>query len=628
MRRRDFLAIGASLTGTFAARAALGPGKPHRARAAVVIGVNKAGNLPVLKAAASGARMVGSWLEVEGFEVRLFVDDDKSVKVGEIFDAIDHYVGRGTLDQLVVYFAGHGFVNGFSEIWMLSMAPNNPNEAISLVESIHLARESSIPNVVFISDACRSRSDSLGTERVRGSLIFPTTNAAQSVRADVDVFLASLVGNPAYEVPVSESVARFEGIYTACFLDAFRFPDDTMVRTIDGVPVVPNNKLKPYLEREVRKRAEAKSIKLSQTPDTNVVSGETTYIGRVREVAPGIPWYLIKGTTSAYSSIDPKPVVPPAIHDVAGRELERVGAGMLNLSGAAAAPAGKMDVHAFATDFVTARNTILKAPAPSSFETQTGFAVSGTRLARAVANSSIMRTEYLPPRGGPQEPALIRVALGGKSAGSVALQFSDGSGTVIAALEGYIGNVVVDGGGVSSVTYTPSRNNRRWSHSQETLKDLYAVVATTARFGVFRIEGATKGIRETKAKQLVDKIQILNRIDPTLGLYAAYAFADADLTDQVDWMRARMHGDLQTTLFDVAMLSGRFSVRRSNDFDVGVVPFCPMLTQGWGLLRVRGVRLPPIVNEARYHIRAALWTTFDSNGMDILINAFGKGRLQ
>lgn len=615
MRRRNFLAMGVSVAATLAARAAVGQEETQRKRAAVVIGVNKAGNLPVLNAASSGARMVATWLAAEGFEVRQFVDDGKPVRVSEIFDAIDAFVRRGTLDQLVVYFAGHGFVIGYSEMWMLSMAPNNPNEAISLGESILLARESAIPNVVFISDACRSRSDSLRTERVRGSVIFPTTNAGQRVRADVDVFLAALVGNPSYEVPVNDSVAKFEGIYTACFLEAFKHPDDTMVRTIDGVLVVPNNKLKPYLEREVRRRAEAKSIKLTQTPDAYVVSGDTTYIGRVTVSEP--IFYYVK----------PVPVFSPTIFDVAGHQLERVGAGFLNVSGAAGVPPGKIDLLATQTGFVTARNMILKASAPSSFETQTGFAVSGARLARAVANPSIMRTELLPPRDGPQEPALVRVALSGKPAGSVALQFADGSGTVIAALNGYIGTVVVDGEGVSNVTYVPSRNTSRWSPSAETLKDLHAVVATTARFGVFRIEGETRIIRDRRAKQLADRIQILNRIDPTLGLYAAYAFADADLTDHVDSLRARMRDDLQTNLFDVAMLSGRLSERRPNVFDGGVVPFCPMLSPGWGLLRVRGVRLPPEVNEARVHLRAALWTTFNPKGMDIVVNALERGLL-
>lgn len=156
MRRRDFLAMAVTTAGLLAVRPVLAKSGGQKQRAAVVIGVNKAGQLPVLNAAVSGARTVANWLEAEGFEVKLLVDDGKPVRVSEIFDVIEEFVGRGTLDQLVVYFSGHGFLSGYSEHWLLSKAPDNPNEAVSLRESVDLARESAIPNVVFISDACRS----------------------------------------------------------------------------------------------------------------------------------------------------------------------------------------------------------------------------------------------------------------------------------------------------------------------------------------------------------------------------------------------------------------------------------------------------------------------------------------
>jgi len=231
-----------------------------------VIGVDKAGDLPKLHGAASGARQVSDWLRGEGFNVTLFADGDGSVRVNDVYDAVAAIVNRGTTEQLVVYFAGHGFISNYSEFWMLSNAPGNPNEAVSMRESIELAKASAIPNVVFISDACRSRADSIGTERVRGSLIFPNRSLNPSSVADVDVFLATLVGDSAFEVPVSTSAPEYEGIYTRAFLGAFIEPDNSMVRTVNGLLVVPNNHMKAYLEREVRRRAEAVSIQLRQVP--------------------------------------------------------------------------------------------------------------------------------------------------------------------------------------------------------------------------------------------------------------------------------------------------------------------------------------------------------------------------
>ena len=600
------------MAGTFASRTVLGQPPRPKVRAAVVIGVDKAGNLPVLRGAASGAQMVASWLAAEGFEVTLFVDDGKPVRADQIFEAVAELVGRGTLEQLVVYFSGHGFLNGYSEHWMLSRAPDNPNEAVSLVESVVLAKESAIPNVVFISDACRSTPDSLRAGRVRGSLIFPNRGVSRGARTDVDLFLAALPGDPAFEVPVAESTASFEGIYTASFLDAFKHPDDAMVRIMNGVPVVPNNRLRPYLEREVPKRAQANSIKLNQNPDTQVMSGETSYIARVAVSAPTPP---------------PSSQPGPTVVDVAGVELARLGANVLDADFGRAHPEAITRVAA-ETGFTAAKSTIVDAPGVIHFETQTGFSVSGARVVLAATNPK-MRTKVLTQGGDAREPALVRVEPGDQRAGSVALQFADGSGTVIAAFEGYIGTVVVDGQGVSNVSYVPSRNNWRWSDYQHTLKhltELQAVVATAARFGVFRIEGERE-TRTKRARQLADRIRILKGIDPTLGLYAAYAYADADLIDQVRSVRSFMREDLRADLFDVAMLSGILSGRPPNDGD-RPVPFCPMLSQGWSLLRVKDVRLQPEVDAARDHLRPALWTTFDREGMQILLGALQEGRLR
>jgi hypothetical protein len=102
MRRRDLLAIGIGGTASFVLRRALGQTPAKATRGAVVIGVDKAGKMPVLRAAASGARAVGKWLDGEDFEVKLFVDDTKPVAAEDIFHAVSAFVSRGTLQQLVV----------------------------------------------------------------------------------------------------------------------------------------------------------------------------------------------------------------------------------------------------------------------------------------------------------------------------------------------------------------------------------------------------------------------------------------------------------------------------------------------------------------------------------------------
>jgi hypothetical protein len=618
MRRRDLLAMGAAMAGMFAARSVLGQETAPLKRAAVVIGVDKVGDLPVLSAAKTGARTVATWLDAEGFEVKTFLDDGKAVRVSEIFDAVDGLVRRGTLDQLIIYFSGHGFLSNYAEFWMLSNAPDNPNEAISLVESLFLARQSAIPNVVFISDACRSTPESLGAGLVRGSLIFPNRGVSQNLRPDVDQFLATLPGDRAFELPLTESIRSFEGIYTSCFLDAFRHPDEEMVRTVNGIRVVPNNKLKAYLEREVRKKAEAKSIRLRQIPDTNVVSGDMTYIGRASD------------SPQARRLRFPDTSLEGTLFDVAGFKLKRVGADVLS-SDLKVLSTIDLDRVASETGFDAARNLILDARADPTILrvtriSSTGFNVFGAPLSLAQPNRK-MRAEVLSEPTWPIQA--VQIESDGERAGSVALRFGGGTGTVVAAIPGFIGTVVVDGGGVANVSYAPSARNWRSSDYQAQrarIDEQHAAVAAAARFGVFRIEG-DKDIKTQRAAELGDRIRVLKGIDPTLGLYAAYAYAEADLTDKVTSVRTFMREDLNTDLFDVALLAGALSGKNIGDSEL-LAPFCPMLSQGWALLRVNGVRLPPGVARARDHLRPSLWTTFDAEGMDMIIGALREGNLQ
>jgi hypothetical protein len=53
-------------------------------KAAVVVGVNKTGGLPVLNDAATGAMRLAEWLNQEGYKSTLLVDDQKPVLVSDV----------------------------------------------------------------------------------------------------------------------------------------------------------------------------------------------------------------------------------------------------------------------------------------------------------------------------------------------------------------------------------------------------------------------------------------------------------------------------------------------------------------------------------------------------------------
>ena len=315
MRRRDVLALGASLVGTLASRRTLAQDTTPLPRAAVVIGVDRPHHLLPLSAAASGAHMFGDWLAEEGFEVRRFIDDNGPVLIKPIKDAVKEFVDRSNLTQLVVYFSGHGCVITGSERWLLSDAPDDPDAAINFVACYDLAQRFPIPNIVLISDTCRSSPDSLQDGGIGGNSIFPNLGgmSPQTV-PKVDKFFATMIGDTASEVQIGDSASRYEGIYTTVFLEAFKRPDDDMILDLgDGLKVVPNRRLEDFLFREVRKRAAERGAR--QLPQTDVVAPNSTYIGRLAaasrmETARAPEANLSDVVNAALAVVDPRLSTP------------------------------------------------------------------------------------------------------------------------------------------------------------------------------------------------------------------------------------------------------------------------------------------------------------------------------
>lgn len=602
MKRREFMTASLSVAGAVSMRSLRAQPTPSK-RGAVVIGVDKVGTLQPLAAARSGARAVAAWLTAEGFEVKLFVDDPRPVRANDLFEAVNAFVKRGTLDQLVVYFAGHGFVKGTQEEFgLLSGSLDNPNEAVNLSESEKYAWQSGIKNVVLISDACRSRSENLQTDGIRGLTIFPS---GEDTNVQLDRFFATRIGTPAFEAKLKGSNVDPAGIYTDCLLDAFKRPYASTVKVVGGKSVVPNRLLPDYLEREVPYRARQARNTLEQHPFAHVCSADVIYMGQV----------------SGQERL-PERGGPPTDTEVVNAALTAAFAGRTPRVSEA------FRAVAESSGFDRSRNTIVQARSlTSQLPMRTGFVIVGQRVEIVTTKPGVKATLGNSADGG-RPSAKIEVDVRDSRAASVVLRFADGTGTVVAALDTYIGEVVVDDGRVVSVSYVPSEGSpmgRPSGYESTRLAQLHSVVGSASQFGVFRIDGPP-AVRNDKARALADQIRVMKLVDPTLGLYAAYAYADANLLDKVRSVRDFMREDLRgASLFDVAMLAGDLAGKQPGD--APVYPFCPMLSQGWGYLRVKGVRLPEGVIAARDHLRQSLWLTLDPEGTRVVENALRSGRV-
>lgn len=272
---------------------------------------------------------------------------------------------------------------------------------------------------------------------------------------------------------------------------------------------------------------------------------------------------------------------------------------------------------AMGAEFDAAADRVLHADATGHFETAAGIQVTGADVEWAFGVG--IEAEVIPT----QAPALIRLHGDVRRGvprlhGSVLVQFADGSGTVLAGLPGYIAAVAVENGGVVNVSYVPSTNSRLWAEYQydrERVERLRAMAAAAARNGVLA------GDRDD-ARRFGGLVRQAKRWDPTLGLYAALAYAEFGLREEALSVQDYMRSDLGVDLFDVALLAGRMPP----DWLV-VVPFCPMLSQSWSFLGPRGVQLSAVVTGVSSRRLPALWTTFNRDGMVLLRRAAEQGAL-
>ncbi len=621
MRRRDVLRLGATIPAALATRRARA--QTSITRAAIVIGVDKPKDMPPLRAAVSGARKVAEWLTSEGIDVKPFYDDAGPVRAADIFEAVDGYVQLGTVSQLIVYFAGHGSFVGTGEYWMLSQALHNSNEAVSVTQCQQFSRQCGIPNVVLISDACRSTSASLKIQSLTGYNIFPVVNN-NKVLTFLDSFFAVRVGAPAYEV--KDTTGSYDGIYTSCFLDAFMNPDASMIEEVGGLKVVPNKKLEAYLLSEVPKRAQISDVQ--EYPDSSVTS--TGFIGQAEIIGlnpvdnPLRPNGGCRGCGGCHHAARPKIIsVPPTIQDLTDFKLSQIGVQISPASKPKAVSQDDLQKIDRSIGFSVNSDSILNARGPNVFRFGTGVNVFGIRLRGAAAATAAAQIDRA--GNGSTEPAVVQIDPRGKRQHSVVLDFEGGSGTVIAALRGFAATVVVAEGRVVSVSYEPAGVGDQLATSapNENLRQLHAIVATAAKFGAFRIDGPPN-VRDQNAAQLANTIRQGKLLDPTLGIYAAYAYAQAGLSDQIVSVHRIMQSELGIDLFDVAMLANAAATRLSINATTGTqAPFCPMLNQGWQFLQINNVALPDRFMEAQTHILPSLWTTFDEKGMSLVREELG-----
>lgn len=593
-------------------------------RGAVMIGVSKTGNLPELKAAIPCAKRMAEWaIETQHFPkklVKVITDEKGPVLAQHIIDAVDKVLEEDGLEQIIVYFAGHGVNNARSEYWLLSKAPLRTGEAVNLEGSVDAARYVGVPHVVFISDACRTQADGIQAGRVKGCEIFPNRPEG-TAENPVDIFFACTLGSPSLEIKdPKHSAAIFRAEYTEAMLDALEGKRTEIIEELaDGsntVGLVRPRPLGDYLAAELPTRLAG--IKTPEGPVFQVPHARLTSSEKHAWLARFVEARTSRGgrgrRPKAAPAERPEPVT---IHSVAHGVLRSA------LRGNEAEAVQQMGEAVVAQ--VVGASAMLRsitqgtAPyRPEHFEVDCGFEVHGA----SVAEASVRRGTMTSVQVDATDSTLVRVNNAERPAASVLLRFDTDLGVVVPAIPGFIGTISFADAELVGFSYEPSRSSPRglsYIANIERFRTLRSVIAAAAHLGVFRLDGED-------ATALAAQMQMSKNADPAMALYAAYAYHEMRNSARLREMHDFQWRDLGFRLFDLAMLTRALNGKRSTTVP-DVFPAFPLLAQGWALLPAFGITLPKKLSRLQDHLVPSIWSIFDRKGVSMLRSAITSGEM-
>ena len=249
---------------------------------------------------------------------------------------------------------------------------------------------------------------------------------------------------------------------------------------------------------------------------------------------------------------------------------------------------------------------------PDHMESSCGFKVRGSRITHHTAAIPIGDAELLGPEGD-----LLRVwRLNGPV--SVVLRFEGGTGTVIPALPGYIAALTFEDGDLVDVAYEPSANTGLWNE-YAARADEAALLARRGCFGLAQWPLPPGQGRRSFGDRPQDAVRKNHR--PHTGDLCCVRLprppAHRPHPRMTSFLRPILEGN---ALFDLELLT-RSLVNAEVNRDRLVIPFIPLFSQGWHLLRANRVRLHPILDGIEATMRESVWSLFEGWGVEMLERA-------
>ncbi|MDC7217384.1 MAG: caspase family protein [Spirochaetales bacterium] len=559
-------------------------------KCAVIIGVNKTNGLPELFSACESAKEFKKWATSQGIETEILTDEAAPVRPHMIVDAVRKFVDLGTYDQIIIYFSGHGILRSpGEEQWLLSDAPHDSNAAINLLPSKALSKRSGIPHVVFISDACRSKPDTIESTGMFGSVIFPN-NSPKPTTTNVDLLFATAPGEIALEANLGDA-SDYKSIYTEHLLKGLKGEVPEIITPYkdgsDKYGIVMAYELSEYLRKAVPEAASSIKVTLTQIPDADITSRSPKHISKISDFGSDIAPISVTETDSQ--------ALESSERNTSGKKIFRD-----TMSFSKQANFEKLIVESLF-------DTVDRIP-----HVYTGFTLIG--LANLTHQSRYDYGVQIINRG-----RYIDIEINDDYRNDVyLLRTRKGEIIPLTILKGFIGTAIFHKGSLVTVNYSPSRESEKYHGLGRWDPEIIrrrAEIAASIKRGIFKIDGDKVAVTWAASYY-----RYLKEFDPTLGLYAAYAYAQEGMVEEIDSIYRFMSEEPEPVLFDVAMLR---NINR-NRFDYNAIrsaaSFCPMLTQGWSYLSINPEQYSQELTQLSRYLIPGLWTRFHRDAESIIRN--------
>jgi uncharacterized caspase-like protein len=530
-------------------------------RALVAIGVSNAPPLDQLDGAIKDAKDIAKWAKASGFEhVRTFTDENGArVRAHDIFAHCKNLLAKKTLEQLVIFFSGHGYspLPGH-ELWLLSDWNEDANEAINASTSVQTAQRFDKPQISFIADACRvTWNEAQGTT---GQVILPKANPP-SDNSQVDQFFAAPFGSVSQQFQPAQVLASY-GVFSKEVLNALEGAA-TIPRAARRV--VTSRSLEDYLRDRVPKACAKLPNAAIQHPDTHARWREPTDI------------------YAEFVGPSPRGFTPPLMD----RPPPVVDAAM-----AARTDAINNDARRYQA-----------AEGRESYETGTGFTIVGAQVDAAVISSGFaapffdsgawqvrISRDRVRLQDPPTEPATVLLRISNER--------WQGHWIAMPAFPGLIATALIDDNGFSSLNYRPTRRFREYGSEPASLEieSALAQAAAMFRYGLMPPLG--------RVRQMIDVMRNAKLDNPALAIIAAHICYRLGDFKQIADMEKYQIGRGYYTPYDLLLLSGRKKPALGRKL-VGAFPF---MSPGWGILPAAEFKFDRRLLDVVGGLLPSLWT--------------------